>query len=292
MTFDLAADEAIRGGGEVVPIDLEPRSEGYVATVHRVPIGLVAGISPFNFPLNLVAHKVAPAIAAGCAIVLKPARKTPLAALGLGRIALAAGLPPGVFNVVNCDREVGDRLVTDERFRLLTFTGSPAVGWPMKARAGRKKVVLELGGNAGAIIEPDADLDWAVERCVAGGFYYAGQSCISLQRIFIQERVYAPFVEKLLRRVDLLRKGDPLDPNTEVGPVIDEASAVRIVLWIEEARKRGARVLAGGGRKGTLVEPAVVEDPPADAAISVRGGVRPGRHGPALRRLRGGPRRP
>jgi glyceraldehyde-3-phosphate dehydrogenase (NADP+) len=268
VTFDLAAEEATRLGGEVLPIDLEPRAEGYVATVHRVPLGLVAGISPFNFPLNLVAHKAAPALAAGNALVLKPARKTPLTALRLARLALEAGAPAGAFNVVNCDRETGDRLVTDGRFRMLTFTGSAAVGWPMKARAGKKKVVLELGGNAAVIVESDADLDWTVERCVAGGFSYAGQSCISVQRIYVQEKVYDPFVERLLARVARLRIGDPLDEATEVGPVIDEENARRVVSWIDEARVRGARVLAGGGRKGTLVEPAVVEEPPRDAAIT------------------------
>ena len=268
VTFDLAAEETIRVGGEVVPIDLEVRAEGYIATMYRRPLGLIAGIAPFNFPLNLVAHKVAPALAAGNSIVLKPARKTPLTALRLGHLALSAGIPAGAFNVVNCDREVGDRLVTDERFRMLTFTGSPESGWPMRERAGRKRVVLELGGNAGVIVEPDADIDWAVERCAAGGFYYAGQSCISVQRIFIHEQIYTAFVEKLLKRVDLLKCGDPMDPNTEVGPVIDEASALRIVGWIEEAQKAGARVLAGGKRRGTLVEPAVIEDPPRDAAVS------------------------
>lgn len=263
VTFELAADEALRVGGELLPLDLEPRAEGYLATVHRMPLGLIAGISPFNFPLNLVAHKVAPALAAGNAIVLKPASKTPLSALGLGRLALAAGAPPGAFNVVPADRETGERIVTDPRFRMLTFTGSAAVGWPMKARAGEKKrVVLELGGNAAAIVEPDADLDWAAERCAVGGFAYAGQSCISVQRILVHAAVYDAFRDRLLARVARLRTGNPLDEATDVGPVIDEENAKRVVGWIEEARAAGARILAGGGRKGSLVEPAVVEDPP------------------------------
>ena len=268
VTFDLAADEALREGGELLPLDLEPRAEGYIATVHRMPLGLIAGISPFNFPVNLVAHKVAPALAAGNAIVLKPASKTPLSALRLGLLALEAGAPPGAFNVVPADRETGERIVTDPRFRMLTFTGSAAVGWPMKARAGeKKKVVLELGGNAAVIVEPDADLDWAAERCAAGGFSYAGQSCISVQRILVHADVYDDFRARLLSRVARLRTGDPLDDATDVGPVIDEENAKRLVAWIEEARGAGARVLTGGGRNGTLVEPAVVEDPPLKARI-------------------------
>ena len=267
FTYEVAAEEAGRAGGEVVPIDIDPRAEGYEATVYRMPLGLIAGIAPFNFPLNLVAHKAAPAFAAGNAIVLKPARKTPLVALRLGEIALEAGMPAGALNVLPCDRVVGDRLVTDERFRMVTFTGSAEVGWDMKPRAGRKKIALELGGNAGVIVEPDADLGWAVERCVAGGFFYAGQSCISVQRIFVQETVYDAFITALVARVKRLRVGDPLDEATEVGPVIDEENAARIVAWLDEAREQGARVLAGGGRKGTLVDPAVVEGAPRGASV-------------------------
>lgn len=268
LTFDLAADEATRMGGEMVPSDLDSRGEGFVTTVHRTPVGPIAAIAPFNFPLNLVAHKIAPAIAAGCSMVLKPARRTPLTALRLGQLAAACGLPDGVLNVIHCDRELGDRLVTDARLRMLTFTGSAEVGWDMKARAGKKKVVLELGGNAAVLVEPDADVAWAVERCVAGGFFYAGQSCISVQRLYVHDKVYAAFLEQLLRRVDRLHCGDPLDPNTEVGPVIDEANAARIVRWLEEAAKGGARILAGGGRKGTMVEPTIVENPPAGGALA------------------------
>ena len=268
LTFEIASDEAARLAGEVVPLDLDPRGEGFEATVARMPLGPIAGISPFNFPLNLVAHKAAPAFAAGNSLVLKPARKTPLSAMRLAAVALEAGAPPGALTVLACDREIGERLVTDERFRMLTFTGSAEAGWGMKARAGRKKVVLELGGNAGAIVEPDADLPWAVERCVVGGFSYAGQSCISVQRIYVQERVYGAFVASLLDRVGKLRVGDPLDPATEVGPVIDEASAARLIEWLDEAARRGARILAGGGRRGTLVEPAVNEGAPPDTAVS------------------------
>lgn len=268
VTFELAADEALRLGGELLPLDLEPRTEGFLATVHRMPLGLIAGISPFNFPLNLVAHKVGPALAAGNALVLKPASRTPLSALRLGRLALEAGAPPGALNVVPCDRETGEAIVVDPRFRMLTFTGSAAVGWPMKARAGEKKrVVLELGGNAAVIVEPDADLDWAAERCAAGGFSYAGQSCISVQRILVHRDVYEAFAAKLLARIALLKVGDPLDEGTDVGPLIDEENAKRIVSWIDEARASGARVLVGGGRKGSMVEPAVVEDPPPKAKI-------------------------
>ena len=268
VTFELAADEALRVGGELLPLDLEPRAEGYLATVHRMPLGLIAGISPFNFPLNLVAHKVAPALAAGNALVLKPASRTPLSALRLGHLALEAGAPPGALNVVPADRETGERIVADPRFRMLTFTGSAAVGWPMKARAGaKKKVVLELGGNAAAIVEPDADLDWAADRCASGGFFYAGQSCISVQRILVHADVFENFRARLLARVGRLKTGDPLDESTDVGPVIDEENATRVVAWIEEARASGARVLAGGGRKGSLVEPAVLENAPLRSRV-------------------------
>jgi glyceraldehyde-3-phosphate dehydrogenase (NADP+) len=186
----------------------------------------------------------------------------------LGRLALDAGAPAGALNVVPADRETGERIVADPRFRMLTFTGSAAVGWPMKSRSGeKKKVVLELGGNAAAIVEPDADLDWAADRCAAGGFFYAGQSCISVQRILVHARVYEDFRAKLLARVARLTTGDPLDERTDVGPVIDEENAKRVVAWIEEARTAGARVLAGGGRKGSLVEPSVVEEAPPRSKI-------------------------
>jgi len=208
-------------GGELLPLDLEPRAEGYLATVHRMPLGLIAGISPFNFPLNLVAHKVAPALAAGNALVLKPASKTPLSALRLGHLALEAGAPPGALNVVSADRETGERIVADPRFRMLTFTGSAAVGWPMKARAGaKKKVVLELGGNAAAIVEPDADLDWAADRCASGGFFYAGQSCISVQRILVHAHVYEDF-----------RAAIPVVDHVEP----DEALLAQVRAWLPEA---------------------------------------------------------
>lgn len=268
-TFSLAAEEATRIHGELLPLDLRAGLEGRFGLVRRVPVGPVLGIAPFNFPLNLVAHKVAPALAAGCSIVVKPASRTPLSALLLAEVLEQAGLPPGALSVLPCSRLVGDLLVQDERFRCLTFTGSPEVGFALKARAGRKPVVLELGGNAAAIVHHDADLGLAVRQCVQGAFAYAGQVCISVQRILVQERVFARFRDALVEGARALVLGDPLDERTDVGPVIDDASAERLEAWLQEAVQRGARLLCGGERDGRLLRPAVLEgvDPalPLDA---------------------------
>ncbi len=260
QTFVIASEEAKRLGGEVIPLDWTPGMERYFGLTRRVPIGAVLGITPFNFPLNLVAHKVAPALAAGNAILIKPAPQTPLTALLLGELVAGVGLPPGALNVVPCDNQVAQALVEDERFKMLSFTGSAAVGWMLKAKAGKKRVALELGGNAGVIIEPDADLELAAQRCATGGYGYAGQTCISVQRIFVHETVYARFSEAFLANVRAIKVGDPAREDTVVGPVINEAAAVRIERWIEEARAQGARVLAGGARTGALVAAAVVSD--------------------------------
>ena len=268
MTFQSAAEAARQIHGEVIPLDLAPHGVGRIGIVRRFPIGPVAAIAPFNFPLNLTAHKIAPAIAAGNPIVLKPASKTPLSALHLAEFAMAAGLPEGALSVLPMDRQTGDRLVTDLRFKLLTFTGSSAVGWDMKARAGKKKVILELGGNAGVIVDDNANLPFAVKRIVAGGFALAGQSCISVQRVFVHGAVEAQFTNLLVDAVDRLRPGDPLDPSTDLGPMIDEGEADRVDSWIQEAVRAGAHVLAGGRRlSGAMYAPTVLTNVPADAKV-------------------------
>ncbi|OLD62378.1 MAG: aldehyde dehydrogenase [Acidobacteria bacterium 13_1_40CM_2_68_5] len=259
-TFTLASEEAKRWTGELVPVDIEAHTTGYFAMTMMVPLGPIAAISPFNFPLNLVAHKLAPALAIGSSMVLKPARQTPLEALTLAEIVHEAGAPAGAFNVVNCEPAVGERLATDDRFPFLTFTGSVGVGWRLKQKAWKKRVTLELGGNAACIVHSDADLDYAVSKCLAGGFAQAGQSCISVQRILVHEPIYGVFERKFLEGVAKLKVGDPKDPATVVGPVIDAASADRIVSWISEAKSAGARLLAGGAKSGNVVSPAVVAD--------------------------------
>ncbi|HJW21932.1 MAG TPA: aldehyde dehydrogenase family protein [Candidatus Limnocylindrales bacterium] len=267
FTFRLAAEEAERIGGEVIPLDLMASSRGRVGITRRFPVGPVLGISPFNFPLNLAAHKIAPAIAAGCSIVLKPASKDPLTLLTVTELIDAAGLPGGSVSVLPMTRELGDRLVPDERFKLLTFTGSPAVGWRMKERAGKKKVVLELGGNAAVIVDRTADVAWAVKRILVGGFSYAGQSCISVQRVLVHEAIADAFREQLVAGVKGLKLGDPLDPTTDLGPMVDEANASRTQRWVEEATGLGGRVLAGGHADGAFLEPTVLENVPTTAQV-------------------------
>ncbi len=258
LTFRTAAEEALRIGGEVLPLDLFPGNDGRLAIWRRFPLGPVACITPFNFPLNLVAHKVAPAIAAGCSFVLKPASKTPLSALDLAGLLLEAGVPGDAVSVLPMAGSEAGALADDPRTRALSFTGSPSVGWDLKRRAYRKKVVLELGGNAGLIVDRSADLPLAAARAAAGGFWQAGQSCISVQRILAHQEVFDSFVERFLEAVRGLVPGDPLDDRTTVGPVISAEDAERIETWIGEAVSGGARVLAGGGRRGNLVEPTVL----------------------------------
>ncbi len=225
-----------------------------------MPLGLIYAITPFNFPLNLVAHKVAPALAAGNTTVQKPSPKTPLCSLLLAEIAREAGMPPGALNVINCSNERAAQLAADQRFRMLTFTGSAAVGWQLKANAGKKRVTLELGGNAGCIVHRDADLELAVKRCLVGGFSYAGQSCISVQRIFVHRAVKDRFLSALVDGVKALRVGDPLEETTDVGPMITEETAQRVESWVKEAVSGGARLLTGGKREGAIVHPAVLTD--------------------------------
>lgn len=258
FTFQVAAEESTRLGGEYLPLDWQASAAGRWAIVRRVPIGPIAGITPFNFPLNLVAHKVAPAMAAGCTFVLKPAPQTSLTALLLAEVIHEAGWPAGGLNVLPLSNEDASLLVQDERIKLLSFTGSAKVGWQIKGQCGKKKVALELGGNAGVIIHGDADLAYAAERCVAGGFGYAGQTCISVQRILVERPAYEAFLELLLAGVDKLKCGNPLDPATDVGPLIRESDALRVQQWIAEAVAGGARLLCGGGRNGSVVEPSVL----------------------------------
>lgn len=260
QTFTIAGEEARRLGGEVIPMDRAPGMDHHVGITRRYAMGPVLGITPFNFPLNLVAHKVAPALAAGNPIVLKPAPQTPLTALLLGEVVLQTALPPGSFNVVPCDNQVAESLVIDPRFKILSFTGSAAVGWMLKSKCGKKRVLLELGGNAGVIVEPDADLDLAAARCAAGGFTYSGQTCISVQRVCVHERIYEPFVAKFVENVRRLKAGDPADEATVLGPLINEPAAQRVEAWINEAVAQGARIVTGGKRMGPFVDATVLAD--------------------------------
>jgi acyl-CoA reductase-like NAD-dependent aldehyde dehydrogenase len=267
-TYTFAAVEARKLAGEMVPMDAAQSGEGKLAFTLRQPIGIVGAISPFNFPLNLVAHKIAPALAAGCAVVLKPASQTPLSALTLAELADEAGLPPGWLNVlVGPASEIGDVLVEDERVRAITFTGSSDVGWKLRERAARKKVLLELGNATPVIVHGDADLDEAAEKLAANAFSFAGQSCISVQRIYVQKWVYDDFVARFLAKVEELVVGDPADEATDVGPVIDDDSRERILSWIEEARDAGAEILAGGGPEGELIQPTVIANASLDMKV-------------------------
>ena len=267
LTFRTAAEEALRINGEWLPLDWSAANRSRSGIVRRYPIGPVAGISPFNFPLNLAAHKVAPAIAAGCSIVLKPPSKDPLVMLRVAGYLAETSLPPGAVSILPMDRPTGDRMVADDRFKLLSFTGSPSVGWKMKADAGKKKVVLELGGNAGAIIDETADLDWAVARLVYGAFAYSGQVCISVQRIYVVASVYAEFERRFVEKVREVRMGSPLDPATDLGPMVDARAVARTHEWVGEALTRGARALTGGEPDGLFYPPTVLVDVPKDARV-------------------------
>jgi len=268
LTFTVAAEESVRIGGEWIPLDLLPSMAGRSAIVRRFPLGPIAAITPFNFPLNLVAHKIAPAIAAGCTMVLKPAPKTPLTALLLAEVVEKAGWPAGALNILSLSNDDAQRMVSDDRLKLLTFTGSGAVGWELKQKAGKKKVVLELGGNAAVVVHSDADVDYAAERCAVGGFSYSGQSCISVQRIYVQRAVEKKFTAALLARVAKLKIGDPSDDAIDVGPMINEDAAKRAESWIEEAVAGGANLLAGGKRRGAFVEPTVLTDTKPEMRVS------------------------
>jgi acyl-CoA reductase-like NAD-dependent aldehyde dehydrogenase len=268
-TYTMAAVEARRLSGEVVPMDASAAGVGKVAYTMRVPIGIVGAITPFNFPLNLVAHKVAPALAAGCAVVLKPAGHTPLSALLLGELETEAGLPPGWLNVlVGPSAEIGDVIVEDERVKLITFTGSSEVGWKIRERAAKKRVNLELGNATPVVVEADADIEEAATKLAANAFSFAGQSCISVQRIYVQRDAYDDFVSRFVPKVQALKVGDPGEEDTDVGPVIDEDARERIVSWVDEAKSAGATVLTGGEVVDGLLQPTVLADVTPDMKVS------------------------
>lgn len=268
FTLGDGAEEARRLRGEYVPLDVIPGTDGYWGTVQRVPVGPVLGIVPFNFPCNLLAHKLAPALASGCAIVIKPSPKAPLTPLLMAEAAEEAGIPAGMVSVLPCSDEVAGGLVADERFKLLSFTGSPSVGWHLKSQCGKKRVHLELGNNSGVIVHEDCpDVDWAARRCALGGFGYGGQSCISVQRVYVHRPLLETFVAKLADTAGDLVVGDPSDEATDVGPLVDEASAERVVGWIDEAVSEGAEAVCGGTRQGAVVQPTVLVGVPPSATV-------------------------
>lgn len=267
-TFRVAAEEAVRLYGEVLPMDISARAEGYRGYTKRVPIGVCSFITPFNFPLNLVAHKVAPAIAAGCPFILKPASLTPIGALIIGEVLAETEWPKEAFSILPCRRDGAALFSEDPRPKLLSFTGSAEVGWTLKRNAGKKKVVLELGGNAAVIVDRDADLDDAVARIIIGAFYQSGQSCIGVQRILVQASVYEPLREKLVQATRALHMGNPKDEATFIGPMISEKEAQRLSTWIQAAVDRGAKVLCGGQREGVMLEATLLEQVPDDEPLA------------------------
>lgn len=267
FTFELAGDEALRFGGEVIPVEVNPLAQGRIGFYQRFPAGILLGIAPFNFPLNLAAHKVAPALAIGNPVILKPAPATPLIALRLAELILETSWPKEALSVFLCDNEVTGRLVEDDRIAVVSFTGSDRVGWEIRKRAGKKKVILELGGNAGVIVERDADVVYAARRCALGGFAYSGQVCISTQRIFVQNQIYDQFRDLLIGEVQKLKMGNPSDEGVSVGPLINEGSARRIEGWIRDAKKSGGVILTGGGRQGSFIAPTVLENVKQDCAV-------------------------
>ena len=263
-TFRIAAEESVRMTGEVQPLDISPRAKGYQGMWKRVPVGPCSFISPFNFPLNLAAHKIAPAIAVGCPFVMKPASRTPLGAIIMGEVLAETNLPAGAFSILPASRDGADLFTTDDRLKLLSFTGSPDVGWDLKARCGKKKVVLELGGNAAVIVDQDADLDDALERVIFGAFYQSGQSCIGVQRIIIHEAIYDKFRDMLVARTKTLKSGSPHDRETFIGPMIDVKEAARLDGWVQEAVAAGATLLCGGKREGAMLEATLLDNVPRD----------------------------
>ncbi|HEY9165935.1 MAG TPA: aldehyde dehydrogenase family protein [Candidatus Kryptonia bacterium] len=267
MTFSVASEEAKRIPGEVVPLDLAIGSEKRWGIVRRYPIGPIASITPFNFPLNLVAHKIAPALAAGNSVVHKSPPQTPITSVLLAEIISDAGVPDGALNVISCDNQVAEKLAADVRLKMLSFTGSPRVGWYLKSKAPKKKVILELGGNAAVIVEPDANFEFAVKRLVAGSFANAGQVCISVQRIYVHESVYEKFRDAFLEETAKVKTGNPLDDDTVVGPMINAMEADRAAKWIDEAKSAGATILIGGRRDGNFIQPTVIEKVPTNAQI-------------------------
>lgn len=267
-TFKIAAEESVRINGEVVNLEISARAKGYQGMTKKVPIGPCTFISPFNFPLNLAAHKVAPAIAAGCTFVLKPASRTPIGALIIGEVLAETDLPKGAFSILPCSRDGADLFTTDERLKLLSFTGSPDVGWALKAKAGKKPVVLELGGNAACVVDEDADIEDAIDRVIVGAYYQSGQSCISVQRLLVHSKIYDEFKSRYVEKVKALVSGDPSNEDTFIGPMISEGEAERLHGWIEEAKEKGATILCGGTRDGAMLEATVMENVPKDCDAS------------------------
>ena len=266
-TFRIAAEESVRIKGEVMNLEISPRAAGYSGMWKRVPIGPCSFISPFNFPLNLAAHKVAPALAVGCPFVLKPASRTPIGALIIGEVLADSDLPKGAFSILPCHRDGADLFTTDDRLKLLSFTGSPGVGWALKAKSGKKKVVLELGGNAACIVDEDTDLDDAVERLVIGAFYQSGQSCIGVQRIYIHDSIYDELVGRLVTRTQQLIAGDPKNEDTFIGPMISVKEATRLESWINSAVEAGGKILCGGNRDGAMLDATLMEGVPKDQPL-------------------------
>jgi acyl-CoA reductase-like NAD-dependent aldehyde dehydrogenase len=269
-TFRIAAEESTRVMGEVMPLDIAPRARNYRGMWKRVPLGVCSFITPFNFPLNLVAHKVAPALAVGCPFVLKPASATPIGALIVGEVLAETSLPPGAFSILPVRGENAARFVEDPRIKLISFTGSPSVGWGLKQRAGQKRVLLELGGNAAVIVDADTDLDDAVSRIVFGAFYQSGQSCISVQRVMVHRSIYDAFRDKLVAATRKLVAGNPRKEETFIGPMISEAEAARLDTWIRDAVSRGASILCGGRRNGAMLDATLLENVPKDADVCAK----------------------
>ena len=266
-TFRIAAEESVRLNGEVMNLEISARAKGYQGMWKRVPIGPCSFISPFNFPLNLAAHKVAPALAVGCPFVLKPASRTPLGALIIGEVLAETDLPPGTFSILPCSRDGADLFTTDDRLKLLSFTGSPGVGWALKAKSGKKKVVLELGGNAACIVDHDADLEDAVDRIIIGAFYQSGQSCIGVQRIIVHTKIYDQFRDALVSKTKQLIAGDPKNEDTFIGPMISEKEATRLHNWVEQAVAAGGTLLCGGKRDGAMLEATLLENVSKDQSV-------------------------
>lgn len=269
-TFRIAAEESVRITGEVLPMDISSRAKGYRGMWKRVPIGVCSFISPFNFPLNLAAHKIAPAIAAGCPFVLKPASLTPVGAILIGEILSETDMPKGSFSILPARRDGASLFTEDERIKMLSFTGSPDVGWKLKSLAGKKKVVLELGGNAACMVDEDADIEDAVSRIVYGAFYQSGQSCVSVQRIIVHEKIYNRFKDLLVEETKKLKSGDPKDESVLIGPMISEKEAERLSLWIESALRGGGKLLSGGERNGSILEATLLEEVPKNMDICIK----------------------
>lgn len=267
QTFIVAAEESKRLPGELLSIDWTAAGAGKEGFIKYFPVGLIAGIAPFNFPLNLAVHKIAPAIASGNPIILKPARSTPLSVLALAKIIDNTDLPKGALSILPMDREAGNQLVTDSRFKMLSFTGSPQVGWQMKRDAGMKRVTLELGGNAGVVVSECADIEKAVTKCLAGSFAYSGQVCIHVQRIYVHETIFDSFIQKLSAATSLLKEGHPDNADTDISSMIDEGNAIRVEAWVNEAVETGAKVICGGKRKGTYYMPTILTNTNSDMKV-------------------------